>query len=363
MRGAIVGAVVGALRAGRSRSVAFLLAPPGPRAHGGSDVSFGTAEVERLESRARERLGVTLQGKYTLDRVLGLGGMATVYAATHRNGKEVALKLLHPEYAEHSEVRERFLREGYVANRVRHPGAVSVIDDDVTSGGDAFLVMELLEGSTVEEFWEQREHRVHPAWVTAILLQVLDVIAAAHEQGIIHRDLKPANLFLTRDGAVKVLDFGIARLRAPGAHTTNVGSLLGTPAYMAPEQAMGRSALVDETTDLWAIAAIAFALLSGDVVHPGESMQQTLIFAATRPAPPLGPLAPGAPTGIGPTLAGYGSAAWLRGLVRDPGGKEYYGIQNKMAAAGRELSGAELDDLVAYLLSLELDTAAKAPAR
>jgi eukaryotic-like serine/threonine-protein kinase len=262
-------------------------------------LSDNEAGVDReLEARASARLGETLRDKYRLDRVLGFGGMATVYAATHRNGKEVALKLLHPEFADHSEVRDRFLREGYVANQVKHAGAVSVLDDDVTDSGGAFLVMELLSGVTVQEFWEQRDHRVHPAWVTAITLQVLDVIAAAHANGIIHRDLKPANLFLTLEGEVKVLDFGIARMRAMGAHTTNVNAVLGTPAFMAPEQAMGRMKEVDETTDLWAVAAVAFALLVGDVVHPAESSQATLIYAATRPARALGPLAPDTPAAI-----------------------------------------------------------------
>ena len=254
-----------------------------------------------LEARARSRLGETLRDKYRLDRVLGYGGMASVYAATHRNGKEVALKLLHPELANHPEVRKRFLREGYVANQVKHPGAVSVLDDDVTEDGGAFLVMELLSGVTLQELWEAREYRVHPAWVTAITLQLLDVMAAAHAHGIIHRDLKPANLFLTHDGELKVLDFGIARMRAlhsPGARTTNLNAVLGTPAYMAPEQAMGRASEVDETTDLWAVAAVAFALLVGDVVHPAESSRATLVYAATRPARALGPLAPDAPPAI-----------------------------------------------------------------
>ena len=251
-----------------------------------------------LQARATRRLGETLREKYRLDRVLGIGGMATVYAATHRNGKEVALKLLHPEFAGHSEVRKRFLREGYVANQVKHPGAVAVLDDDLVEGGGAFLVMELLSGLTVQELWEARDHHVHPAWAIAITLQVLSVLTAAHSHGIIHRDLKPPNLFVTRSGEVKVLDFGIARMRSMGAQTTNLHAVLGTPAFMAPEQAMGRAAEIDETTDLWALAAVAFALLSGDVVHPAGNTQETLIFAATRPARRLGPLAPDAPQPI-----------------------------------------------------------------
>ncbi len=257
----------------------------------------GASEAELVE-RASRRLGETLRDKYRLDRVLGVGAMAAVYAATHRNGKEVALKLLHPELAHHPDLRSRFLREGYVANQVKHSGAVAVLDDEVTESGDAFLVMELLSGVTVEELWEARGHRLHPAWVTAITLQVLRVVASAHAHGIIHRDLKPANLFVTDDGDVKVLDFGIARMRTADAIMTNLHAVLGTPAFMAPEQAMGRTEEIDETTDLWAVAAVAFALLVGDVVHPAESTQATLVYAATREARALGPLAPDAPPSI-----------------------------------------------------------------
>jgi serine/threonine protein kinase len=252
---------------------------------------LGEDDEAILEARANARLGSVLRDKYRLERVLGIGGMATVYAATHRNGAEVALKLLHPELAHHPDVRTRFLREGYVANQVKHAGAVSVIDDDVTEEGWAFLVMELLQGVTLQDLWEERGLRVHPAWVTAITLQLLEVMAAAHECGIIHRDLKPANLFVTREGELKVLDFGIARMRDVSAHTTVSGSVLGTPAFMAPEQAMAQSKEIDQQTDLWAIGSVAFALLSGEVVHPAENTQQTLILAATTPARALAPLA------------------------------------------------------------------------
>ena len=247
-----------------------------------------------IRARAQCRLGSVLKGKYRLDYVLGSGGAATVYAATHRNGKRVALKLLHPELAWDSGVRSRFLREGYVANKVEHPGAVAVIDDDVTAEGWAFLVMDLLEGLTVQALWEACGHHVAPELVTAIVMDLLDVLGTAHANGVIHRDLKPDNLLLTAAGEVKILDFGIACMK-DSSHRTSVGTLLGTPAFMAPEQALSRSADIDGTTDLWAVGSIAFALLSGEVVHPAESAAQTLIYAATRPARRLAPLVPGAP--------------------------------------------------------------------
>src|SRR5580700_12087689 len=114
---------------------------------------------DELLALARARLGMVLRGKYRLDRVLGIGGMATVYAATHRNKKKVAIKMLHPELSIRENIRARFLREGYVANSVEHPGAVAVLDDDVAEDGSAFVVMELLDGAPVDELWEKRDKR------------------------------------------------------------------------------------------------------------------------------------------------------------------------------------------------------------
>src|SRR5579863_389558 len=166
-----------------------------------------------LRLRASARLGTVLKEKYRLDRVLGIGGMATVYAATHRNQAELAVKMLHPELSLRADLRKRFLREGYVGNSVKHPGAVLVVDDDTTEDGTAFLVMELLRGMSVEELALRTDGPLSVPVVVSVALQLLDVLAAAHANAIVHRDLKPANLFIEQDGTLKVLDFGIARLR------------------------------------------------------------------------------------------------------------------------------------------------------
>src|SRR5580700_3347270 len=113
------------------------------------------AEDDEVHERSSARLGTTLRGKYRLERVLGIGGMAVVYAATHRNQKQFAVKMLHAELSIREGIRARFLREGYAANSVKHPGAVAVMDDDVAEDGAAFLVMEMLEGSSVEEIWNK----------------------------------------------------------------------------------------------------------------------------------------------------------------------------------------------------------------
>jgi hypothetical protein len=261
--------------------------------------AMATNNDDELRERALARLGTSIKGKYRLDRLLGIGGMAVVFAATHRNGRPVALKMLHPELSLNSEVRTRFLREGHAANAVRHPGAVAVLDDDIADDGAAFLVMELLEGATVEEIWEKHDRRVPLDAVLAIGAQVLDVLAAAHANALVHRDIKPANLFLTTAGEIKVLDFGIARLRDVAASTaTQTGLMMGTPAFMAPEQAMAMTAEIGAQSDVWAVGATMFTLASGELVHQAENAQQLVIIAATQPARSFAAAMPNAPPAI-----------------------------------------------------------------
>jgi serine/threonine protein kinase/tetratricopeptide (TPR) repeat protein len=256
---------------------------------------------EEHERRARERLGSTLCGKYRLDALIGLGGMAAVYRVTHRNRAQLALKMLHPELSVNLEVRTRFLREGYAANSVQHPGVVLVTDDDIAEDGSAFLVMELLDGASVEELWARFLLKMPPPLAIDIALQLLDVLAAAHAADIVHRDIKPANLFVTRAGVLKVLDFGIARVLdggVPGTSSTLAGIPIGTPAFMAPEQALGRVAEIGACTDIWAVGATLFTLLSGETVHNAPSAAETVVHAATRPARSLLEVAPFVPKAV-----------------------------------------------------------------
>jgi serine/threonine-protein kinase len=240
-----------------------------------------------------------LSGKYRLVRVLGIGGMAAVYAATHRNGHQVAIKILHPELSLSADIRQRFVREGHAANAVAHPGVVAVIDDAVAEDGSAFLVMELLAGQSVEEMCAKNGHALDVSTVLTIAGDLCAVLAMAHRAGIVHRDLKPANLFVTNAGQLKVLDFGIARVRdAASTNLTGTGMLLGTPAFMAPEQASGQVSQIDQRTDVWAVGATMFALLSGRTVHDGETAQHIAILAATQPARSLATVAPGVPATV-----------------------------------------------------------------
>ena len=251
-------------------------------------------------ARAQGRVGIVLKDKWRLDSLLGVGGMAAVYAATHRNQKRVAVKVLLPELSNDEDVRTRFLREGYAANTIGHPGAVSVLDDDVAEDGAAFLVMELLEGETVEARWDRKLNQLPLVEVLTIADQVLDVLAAAHVKGIVHRDIKPENLFLARGSGVKILDFGIARVfeTALRKSETRAGFVMGTPAFMAPEQALAKWDEVDGRTDLWAVGATMFTLLSGEHVHNAQTGNEQMIRSATTPARSLGSITKGLPRSV-----------------------------------------------------------------
>lgn len=268
-----------------------------------------------LEIRARARVGHVLNEKWTLERLLGVGGMAAVYAGRHRNGAKAAVKVLHAELAVDKEVRERFLHEGKAANRVDHPGAVQVLDDDVVREGEdagaAYIVMELLDGESVLDRARRNAAPLEESEVLAISESVLETLAAAHEHGIVHRDLKPENLFLARSAPtrtslvpgndpiraddehirVKVLDFGIARI-ADGGGKTRIGTTLGTPTYMAPEQAQGKRDQIDGRTDLFALGATMYRLLTGARIHDAPSSAEILAKMATVPAAPIRRIAP-----------------------------------------------------------------------
>lgn len=259
------------------------------------------APVNEAERAAQARVGQTLRDKWRLDSLIGCGGMAAVYAATHRNGKRAAVKVLHAQWCGVEDVRQRFLREGYVANKVGHPGAVSVLDDDTAEDGSVFLVMELLDGATVDACAASRPgKRLAVEEAVGVTEQLLEVLAAAHDQGIVHRDIKPENLFVTRNFELKVLDFGIARLREgePSQQTTAHGSFLGTPAFMAPEQASGRWAEVDARTDLWAVGATLYTLLTGAAVHDAETLPMLIAAAITKPAPKIQARCPELPAAL-----------------------------------------------------------------
>jgi serine/threonine protein kinase len=241
------------------------------------------------------RVGTVIKGKWTLDALLGVGGMAAVYAATHRNNTRAALKILHVDFAREKTICERFLREAYVSNKVSHPATVQVLDDDVTEQDEPYLIMELLEGETVRDAWKKAGRAMPAVQVLQICEAVLDCLSACHAIGVIHRDLKPANIFLTNDGVVKVLDFGVAQMRSATKERTATGTALGTPAYMSPEQAMGLVDQLDGRADLFSVGAMMHALITGHRINNGRTEQEALVMAATKPVPSVARIAPNLP--------------------------------------------------------------------
>ncbi len=234
-------------------------------------------------------VGTVLDAKWRIERVLGAGGMGKVYAARHnRNGREAAIKLLHPTLAADRDARERFLHEGYAANQVAHPGTVQILDDGTAPEG-AYLVMELLHGTPVDALADRAGGKLPLAQVLAIVDAALAVLESAHAKGILHRDLKPENLFLTAEGQLKLLDFGLARVKQTegGARLTATGVPMGTPAFMPPEQALARWDEVDTRSDVFALGATAYTLLTSELVHEARSVPELLVFASTRQAAPI----------------------------------------------------------------------------
>jgi len=249
-------------------------------------------------SSPSERIGTTLRGKWTLEKVLGEGGMASVYVARHKIGHLEAIKIMHSMVASSPELRARFEQEARLANRFHHRGAVEIRDIDVTEDGAPFLVMELLDGETLSAIARRSKEPLDVATVLRVADEVLDVLAAAHATGIIHRDIKPDNLLLTKEGPVKVLDFGIARLREGLSRDvkTHTGTTLGTVAYMAPEQAKGGE--VDARVDIYAMGATMFRLLAGRRVHEADTEAERLAKLMSGSAEPLAAVAPRVPPAV-----------------------------------------------------------------
>ncbi|MBK9755163.1 MAG: protein kinase [Nannocystis sp.] len=237
-------------------------------------------------TEAQGRVGRWLRNKWHLDSLIAIGGMAAVYASTHRNGARAAIKMLHSQYTRNEQARRRFLAEGYAANKVGHRNAVLVLDDDATEDGEVYLVMELLDGESLEGRLE-RVGVMSPMEVLELTDALLEVLACAHPKGILHRDIKPANIYLTRDGAVKLLDFGLARVRELSAEAMDQsdGIVFGTVSYIAPEQARADNQNLDARSDMWSIAATMFRALSGETVHPSTGPVIDRLMAVARKPP------------------------------------------------------------------------------
>jgi len=230
---------------------------------------------------------MNLAGQWRLGDVIAHGGFATVFRGEGAAGQEVAVKVLHAHLARDAELRARFLREGTAANQVDHPGAVRVLESGTTKAGVPYLAMELFaDGETLEERRQRLGGRLGEDEVVELSGQLLDVLERAHARGIVHRDIKPDNLYLLPDGTLKVLDFGIAKMREALARseTTRTGVFLGTPDFMAPEQVAAKRDAIDARTDIYGVGATMFLLLAGEPVHLDHNLARLLRAVANKPA-------------------------------------------------------------------------------
>jgi len=233
-------------------------------------------------------VGGVLDGRYRIESLLGEGGMGAVYSATDlRLEKRVAVKVMARELAANPEAMARFHREARVTSGLGHPHIVQVFDSSTTPTGEPFLVMEFLEGEDLEHRL-RRLGRLPAADVVRMVKQVASALAATHAKSIVHRDLKPANIYLLELAGethfVKVLAFGISKVRDATTKLTKASMLLGTPFYMSTEQALGRVEDIDERTDQWALACIAWECLCGRSPFHGENIP-SLLFQVVHETP------------------------------------------------------------------------------
>lgn len=243
---------------------------------------------DQLRSEARARVHTSIRGTYRLTRLLGVGGMAAVYEAQDAQGKYWAVKVVHDRFGDEGQVLQRFKREASVVNRLAHPGVVAIHEVDTDERGSRYLVMDLLKGQSFEFVRRAVGGALAEAHVKWAGTELLRVLAVAHERGVVHRDIKPSNLFLTNDGRLMVLDFGVARAQSSSTAALSLqtveGCVLGTPTFMAPEQARGRLQEVDARSDIWSVGATLFTLATGRPVHESESANEALGMAMTEPA-------------------------------------------------------------------------------
>jgi eukaryotic-like serine/threonine-protein kinase len=246
-------------------------------------------------------------GKYEILRPIGVGGMAELYLARVRlvDGleKNVALKRILPAYANDGEFIRLFLDEARMAASLQHPGIVQVFDVD-RLGPDLFFTMEYVEGETLRSMSSRAERTgtsIPLAEAMEIALHVAAALHHAHERGVVHRDVSPTNVLVSYEGAVKLVDFGIAK--AASKHSvTRVGTVRGNPIYMSPEQAAGRS--VDRKTDVFSLGLVIYELMTGRLPFEGDSAVAVALKLATLDAPPLSHFRPDVPLAVDRVLAG-----------------------------------------------------------
>src|SRR5437660_8208818 len=253
-------------------------------------LSFCPKDGEVLEEDATSLVGTVLDGQYQIEDMLGKGGMGAVYRARHiLLGDRVAIKVLPPEMRSNTEWLRRFQREGQAARRFRHPNAVTVYDLRTSADGTIYLVMEYVEGNTLDVELKRRG-KFTPAEAVTVMTPVMSVLNAAHAMGVVHRDLKPENIMIGKpstggEPVVKLLDLGIAKLReVAGAEKTGstnltvAGQMLGAPYYMSPEQwgelPHDGNSEIDGRPDLYSLGVVLYELIAGQRPFGGLTLAE-----------------------------------------------------------------------------------------
>jgi serine/threonine protein kinase len=260
-------------------------------------------------------VGKELGGSYRIIRRMAEGGMGAIYEAEHlRVSKKVVVKVLQRDVLVNKEAYHRFVREAEVTSAIGHPNIVEVLDFNYTEDGIPFLVLEYLDGEDLATILERRG-QLGPEQVVLFAREVGSALKAAHDKGIVHRDLKPHNIFLCRfgerDDFPKILDFGISKIKGSDSFLTQSQSYLGSAHYMAPEQARGRSAESDERTDVFALGAILYRMLTGQEAFEGDSLPSILYnIVHTHPDPV---------SAVNPAVPGPVSDAIERAMAKAPG--------------------------------------------
>jgi serine/threonine protein kinase len=249
------------------------------------------APLQEIAPPSDPLVGITLDGKYRIEQLIGAGGMGSVYKARHLLlDRFVAVKMMKSDLLKDANTAERFKREAQASARLAHPNAVTVYDFGIGPDGSAFLVMELLRGSSLRDMLK-RDHVLSYERAVEVFGKICSAIDSAHEQGIIHRDLKPDNVMVDErpDGSadVKVVDFGIAKFKGPTpdtAHLTGTGMIIGTVHYMSPEQCRGQE--IDARSDIYSIGIMLYEAMTGRTPFESHTPSAVIIDHVNTPPPP-----------------------------------------------------------------------------
>jgi serine/threonine-protein kinase len=304
--------------------------------------------------------GDVLDDKYRIVRLLGQGGMGDVYEAEHaRIGRRVAIKVLNEVAARDAELVQRFEREAQAAARIGSGHIVDVLDLGSMPSGERFMVMELLEGESLQERLE-REGRLEPAAIFRVAVELLEALELAHAAGIVHRDLKPHNVYLLRerDGRadfVKILDFGVSKFRSGGdaaMQMTRTGAMLGTPYYMSPEQARGARD-IDHRADLFSVGVILFKAIAGRFHFVVNDFHDLMFKLALEDSPALATVV----DGVDPEVSRIVATA----LARDPAARYPSALAFADALRGWLTTQGEPLPEISAAVRLRRDELARAP--